>query len=192
MIETIILSFSSFIGTNIDDLFITTLFFSDEKLKAKTKSIVIGKYIGISALVLLGLLGAFGLKFIPQRYIGYLGFIPIGLGIKEIIVGRKGKSDEESVEKSKSANAVLNVALITMANGADNIGVYIPLFTGFVLWQMIVCITIFFVLIAVWCFFGKKIAEIPVLKTFLSKYKTVIVPVVYIALGLYIFVKNIF
>ena len=147
MVETFILSITSFVGTNIDDIFINTLFFTEAKTKADNRNIVIGKYLGIGALILLSVLGAFGLQFLPQQYIGYLGFVPIGLGIKEIIVAIKSrkadKADEAEETAQKSANKVWNTALITMANGADNIGVYIPLFAGFAVWQILLAIYIF-------------------------------------------------
>ena len=191
MIETLILSITSFIGTNIDDMFINTLFFSEAKSKADRKSIICGKYLGIGTLIILSILGAYGLQILPQHYIGYLGLVPICLGIKEIIINIKSKGNDEADDNArKSTNKVINTALITMANGADNIGVYIPIFAGFVVWQITLTVCVFLVLIAVWCFLGKAFADLPVLRNLLTKYKTVIVPVVYIALGLYILMKN--
>lgn len=191
MIETLLLSITSFIGTNIDDMFINTLFFSEAETKADGKSIICGKYLGIGTLIILSILGAFGLQFLPQHYIGYLGFVPICLGIKEIIANIKSNSGDESDDNGrKSTNKVINTALITTANGADNIGIYIPLFAGFAMWQITLTVCVFLVLIAVWCFLGKALADLPVLRNFLTKYKAVIVPVVYIALGVYILMKN--
>ena len=189
MFETLILSIASFVGTNIDDMFLNTLFFSDTKTKEEKKSIVYGKYIGIGILIVLSILGALGLQFLPQQYIGYLWFLPICLGIKEIIVNINSR-DNGNDPIITSANKMMNTALITIANGADNIGVYIPLFTGFMTWQIILTVCIFLVLIAVWCFLGIVLAELPVLKMFLTKYKFVIVPLVYIVLGIYIILKN--
>lgn len=194
MVETLILSITSFVGTNIDDIFINTLFFTEAKTKADTRNIVIGKYLGIGTLILFSVLGAFGLQFLPQQYIGCLGLVPIGLGIKEMIAALKSRktdnADEAEETAQKSANRVLNTALITIANGADNIGVYLPLFAGFAVWQIVLAIGVFLLLIAVWCLLGKLLADLPVVKKVLEKYKTVIVPIVYIALGVYILLKN--
>lgn len=191
MIETLVLSIASFVGTNIDDIFINTLFFSEAKTKADDKGIVCGKYLGIGTLIILSILGAFGLQFLPQHYIGYLGLVPICLGIKEVISIIKSKgNDEEDPNKNKSTNKIMNTALITMASGADNIGVYVPLFAGFSPWQIMMAVGVFMVLIAVWCLLGKMLADLPALKKLLTKYKTVIVPIVYIGLGVYILMKN--
>ena len=194
MVETFILSITSFVGTNIDDIVINTLFFAEARTKADSRNIVIGKYLGIGVLILLSVLGAFGLQFLPQQYIGYLGLVPIGLGIKETIAALKSrktdKTEKTDETAQKSANKALNTALITMANGADNIGVYIPLFTGFALWQILLAIGVFLILIAVWCLLGKLLANLPVVKNVIERYQTGIVPTVYIALGVYILLKH--
>lgn len=53
MIETIIAGIMSFVGTNIDDIFINTLFFAQADTKRKIQSVVIGKYLGSGSLMLL-------------------------------------------------------------------------------------------------------------------------------------------
>lgn len=186
--ETILLSITAFIGTNIDDIFLNTLFFTEAKTKSDARNIVLGKYIGIGALFFFSIFGASGLHFLPQRYIGWLGLVPIGFGIKEIV--RSRKTDETDGTVRKSLSKVWNAALVTMANGADNIGVYIPLFAGFAVWQILLAVCVFLILIAVWCQLGRILANLPVVKNSLEKYKTAVVPVVYIALGVYILLKN--
>ncbi|MBQ8837296.1 MAG: cadmium resistance transporter [Clostridia bacterium] len=174
MPSSVITSIVSFIGTNIDDIFILTLFFA----QCKALTVVLGQYLGMGALVGVSLLGAFGLSFIPEGYIHWLGVIPILLGVKAIFDRRE--------DESKSGTGVFGIALITVANGADNIGVYIPLFAGYSLPESLLAVAIFAVMTALWCFLGKKLASLPWLSAFLQKYKRVIVPVVFIALGAYI------
>lgn len=189
MLETVISCIAAFVGTNIDDMFINTFFFVEADTKAKTYSIVLGKYLGIGALVLLSVLGAFGLQVLPERYIGFLGLIPIGMGIREGVRFWRNKEETENEEEQRASGLVWNVMLVTMANGADNIGVYIPLFAGFEGGQLFVGLGIFAVMTALWCVLGKKMADLPVINQFLKKYKNVLVPMVYIALGVYIIFK---
>ena len=218
MPEVIISAVMSFVGTNIDDLFVDTLFFAEtesgetgESVRssgARIRGIVIGKYLGIGALVLVSLLGAFGLQLLPGKYIGLLGLVPLCLGVKaayESWRDRKctlteGVSDgaddgdcwdaEEISTLQKDKNLLWSVALVTIANGADNIGVYIPLFAGYSLWQLGILVCVFAVMIALWCIIAKRLADFPLLKLFLMRYKNVIVPVVFVVLGLYIIVDN--
>lgn len=194
MLEIVIAAIISFIGTNIDDIFINTLFFAQADTQHKIRSVIIGKYFGMGTLVLLSLLGAYGLQFVPQQYIGLLGLIPIVLGVRELIKAQRAKrvSAKEKLENQSepSRGMALNVALVTMANGADNIGVYIPLFASYSVVQMLAVVAIFALMIALWCVLGKKLADMPFLRSFLLKYKHIIVPAVFIFLGIYIFARS--
>ena len=159
VLEIIILSITSFIGTNIDDMIINIFFFSSAKGIKDMLYITLGKYLGIGLLVLLSVVSSFGLSFLPIEYVGYLGLIPISLGIKEIISNhREHNGDNHEAESKESSNVLWNVALVTIANGADNIGVYIPLFTFFSLQQYVVFCGIFILMTALWCLLGYKTA----------------------------------
>ena len=191
MIETLVLSVTSFIGTNIDDLLINTLLFAGAENRSDQRHIFIGKYLGIGALVLLSMLGAAGLQFLSQRSIGLLGLVPICLGVKEILSSFvHNKADEHNEIPEKSSNLALSTALITIANGADNIGVYIPLFADFAFWQLMLTIIVFSVLVFASCLLSRSLSGMPVLKSSLSSAKQFIVPLVYIALGVYILAKS--
>ena len=191
--ETVIAAIIAFIGTNIDDIFINMFFFAQADTKSKTKFIVWGKYLGIGVLVLLSFLGAYGFKVVMQKYIRFLGLVPIALGVKEwfqYLKNKKRTSTEQLAENDTRAKGlVLNVALVTMANGADNIGVYVPLFAAYSMAQMATVLLAFTVMIALWCFLGKKLSDLSVLRNFLMKYKWILIPVVFILLGLYILIK---
>lgn len=115
IIKTIILTVISFVATNIDDLVIDTFFFTEIKnKKADIKIVVLGKYLGLGFLVLVSIIASFGLNFIPFAYIRYLGFIPLYLGIKEIIHYK----DDEEVKVKQSSNLMSNVILITGLSAA--------------------------------------------------------------------------
>lgn len=180
------MAIGAFVGTNIDDIFMDTLLFSGTRTKGETISVVIGKYIGMAVLTSVSLLAAWGLSLIPQQYIHYLGLVPIILGVKTFIEGMRKDGEDDEEEASKSANLLLNAALITVAGGADNLGVYIPLFAGIGLWEMVKVVLVFAVMVAVWCFLAKRLAELPPLRRFIDRYKKFIIPIVYVSLGIYI------
>jgi cadmium resistance protein CadD (predicted permease) len=303
MISVIITAIVSFISTNLDDIFVLMVFFSQVSVHQRKRHIIIGQYLGVIALLMISVLGAYGLNIFPQKYTGLLGIIPILLGIKEWIKYRKvnkleiknlydkieyikpeadyteqlndpvtlqsdrdnivlnNDSDnikenvtvyiddepsnlqtpeilqeentiytlynndisnvtlftdneyslpEESVIESKSKEhqkavkddklksiltklinpAILNILLVTIANGADNIGVYIPLFIRLKMPELILTLIIFLLLLAGWCYLGEKLTNFPVIKQSIHKYKNMIVPVVYILIGLLILIKS--
>ena len=187
MFSVLLTSVAAFIGTNLDDIFLLTLFFSEAETKKKARAVVCGQYLGILLLYVLSVLGALGLSFLPEKYIGFLGILPIILGVKAIF----DKDDEDDGEQSAFGGA-LRVALVTVANGADNLGVYIPLFVGFSAWQTATAGVVFLLMTALWCIFGKKFSEMPFLRRFLAKYKRILVPCVLILLGMYILAEAFF
>lgn len=223
MIGSIVTSIISFASTNIDDIFVLTILYSQVNRKMKKSYIVIGQYLGIGILVMLSLLGAFGLRILSEEYVGILGGIPIILGIKVWFDSKKemqephaknhgfietdidnnetcGKREQENhfskIEKIKNLlrkiikPEILSVMLVTIANGADNIGIYIPLFRSYTFGQLIMTVIIFVVMIALWCFISEKIANFPQVKEMLQKYKHIIVPIVFIGLGIFIIFES--
>ena len=188
MLQVVILAVTAFVGTNLDDIFMDTLLFSGEKTGSGRWAVAAGKYLGIGILILLSVLGAFGLQFLPEQYLGFLGLLPIALGIRELIGAFREEEEEENTRRS--SGLVLNAALITLANGADNIGVYIPLFSGFAPWQIAVTVAVFGVMMALWCLLTSTLSRLPVLQRFIEKYKKLLVPTVYMALGAYILLTS--
>jgi cadmium resistance protein CadD (predicted permease) len=113
---------ASFTSTNIDDILVLMLFFSQVNSNVKKHNIVIGQYLGIGALTIISIIGALGVSIIPQKYVGLLGLVPIYLGIKAYVDHKK-----ESIEDENFINAsIATVCGVTIANGGDNIGIYIP------------------------------------------------------------------
>jgi len=77
------------------------------------------------------------------------------------------------------------VAGVTLANGGDNLGVYIPLFATTP--QVIVnYVLVFAVMTAVWCALGYLAVNNPLIGSQIRRHGHVLLPVVLIALGLYI------
>lgn len=185
MLETVFAAIAAFAGTNIDDLFVDVILFAQADGKAAKRAVVAGKYIGIGALVLTGWIGALLVQTISSKAIGFLGLVPIALGIWHIFL--KDDSEEEKTDISKGM--LINAALMTVSNGADNIGVYVPLFAGFDAVQMIIVAVVFVLMVALWCCLASKISDLPVLKRFLVRYRRAIIPAVFIGLGGYILLK---
>ncbi len=127
--------------------------------------------------------------------IGLLGFLPIAIGIKDLFQ----KQEEVTVqtcaipEQGKYpliAPQSYHVAVVTFANGGDNIGIYVPLFASSNAVSLSITIATFLVLIAVWCYAAYQFSTHPAIAKFLAKYSDAIVPFVLIALGVYILYES--
>ncbi|HDR4765148.1 TPA: cadmium resistance transporter [Bacillus thuringiensis] len=201
MITTIISSVVAFATTNIDDIFILLVLFSQvrtevirkegravrEKVMRKKLYIVIGQYFGFSMIVFLSIVGALSSFFIPVSWIGLLGFVPIYMGVKGLLSLRSYKSNEVI---DNVTGSLFKVASITLANGADNISIYIPMFASQTLETNIVTLVIFFFMIAIWCFISYKLLKAPILAKVLEKNCYIIVPIVLIGLGMFILFRS--
>ena len=187
MLETILLSCAAFIGTNIDDLFINTLFFTDAPSEAHR--ITLGKYLGMGILTGVSILGACGLRLLAFRWLWLLGLVPVALGLREAYHAFKHSDDDQPTARPHGA-IWLSVMLITIANGADNIGVYIPLFTGFAPWQTLTAACVFAIMTGLSCLFAKQLSTLSALQHFLDRHRRFINPVIYILLGLYILLRS--
>jgi len=170
---------TTFAVTNIDDLVILTLFFARRVLPRK---IVAGQYLGFSAIVLVSLLAAWAVFAIPHRWIKFVGILPLALGIKELFRNRT-----ESVNAPVQNYSVVSIALITLSNGADNVGVYVPFFAIARAYIWLVLAT-YAVLIAAWCFLGHLLGNHPHVLRLVDQWGHRITPLVFIGLGAYILV----
>src|SRR5215831_17433807 len=127
---TFLLGASLFAATNIDDVFVLLGFFSDPRFRAP--QVVTGQYLGMITLIGVSLIAALVSLVLPPQYVGLLGLVPLGIGLKKLYDLRKADRCEAAevphrARKSGFANT-LAVAAVTIANGGDNISVYAPLF----------------------------------------------------------------
>jgi len=189
MLQNLITSILAFASTNVDDIFILMLFFGGRRLRSS--SIVLGQYLGIGALVVTSFAGAYLGGFFDPRYVGFLGLFPIYLAVKQFIALLKARSGEAEEEEEPEVNAAgifsgVAVAGVTVANGSDNIGVYIPLLATMTAAAKTQMIVVFFAMTYVWCALAKYLAARPIIARQLSRYGHIIMPVVLLALGIYI------
>ncbi len=151
---------------------------------------VAGQYFGIGFLTALSVFGAWGTQIFPPKYIGLLGFLPLVLGIRAWINYRRERNEGERNTGNRAQISFFSVAMLTIANGADNIGVYIPIFSGYSLADFVVTLAVFAVMIALWCYLGFALVNYPYIRRKIVRYQHILVPLVLIALGLFILAKN--
>lgn len=193
MIQNIVTSIILYSGTAVDLLIILMLFFAKRKSRKDIINIYLGQFLGSVSLILLSLLFAFVLNYIPSKEIlGLLGLIPIFLGFKVLLLG---DSDGEAIAKDglrkDNKNLIFLVAMITFAScGADNIGVFVPYFTTLNLANLIVTLLTFLVMIYLLVFSAQKLAQVPSVGETLEKYSRWFIAVVYLGLGMYILIEN--
>lgn len=190
MLEVVFKALISFISTNMDDIFVLMILYAQVSSKKGWIRIIAGQYLGTYLLTGMSILGAFGTHQLPSKYIGLLGIIPIFLGVRTWITYKRSAKEETDSTQENASISVLGVTLFTITNGADNIGVYIPVFSRYSMTELVLTSLVFGVMIALWCLIGFKLANYPFIKNKIQKYQHIIVPSVLIALGLLIILEN--
>lgn len=192
---------AAFVATNIDDLLILAVFFTQVNARFSKRQIIFGQYLGFTALILVSLPGFFGGLIVPRPLIQLLGIIPITIGIIQLIK-RDTDPEVQLVDDSEAPlpggllfESFINpqtysVAAVTFANGGDNIGIYLPLFASSDFARLAVILSSFFILVGVWCYLGYQIARYPTITPLLTRYGKVLVPLILIGLGIYILVDS--
>ena len=193
MIQNVVTSIILYSGTAVDLLIILMLFFAKRKSRKDIINIYLGQFLGSVSLILLSLLFAFVLHYIPSKEIlGLLGLIPIFLGLKVLFLGDfDGEAIAKEGLRKDNKNLIFLVAMITFAScGADNIGIFVPYFITLNLADLIVALLTFLVMIYLLVFSAQKLAQVPSVGETLEKYSRWFIAVVYLGLGIYILIEN--
>jgi cadmium resistance protein CadD (predicted permease) len=190
--SAIAIAVAVYASTNVDDLLVLAVFFANPRVRVS--AVIAGRYVGLAALVIGSATAALLALAIPAEWIALLGFVPLFLGIR-LLPGlvRGGESDDvDAAAGAATANQTygfmpqtMTVAGVTLANGGDNFGVYIPFFAAAPA-AIPTYIAVFAVMTAAWCALGYFVVNNPLLGVHLRRYGDVLLPAVLIPLGLYI------
>ncbi|WP_413173012.1 cadmium resistance transporter [Anabaena azotica] len=190
---------AAFSATNIDDLVILTLFFSQVNVKFRRWQIIIGQYVGFTALILASLPGFFGGLILPRPWIGLFGLVPIIIGIKSLLTSEIEESDDVDTETDVSHQSLLakffnlqtySVAAITFANGTDNISIYVPIFASSSWQSLLVILGVFFLLVGVLCYVANRLTHNQAIAHIFTKYGNRFMPYILMGLGAFIFLDS--
>lgn len=114
----------------------------------------------------------------------------LALGIRALPLWYREEEKGEAKHYAGRQISAVSTALITAANGADNLSVYIPLFSQYSLSDFLLTLFVFALMTALWCRLGSSAADHPYVRKVLARYKHIIVPAVLIVLGLLILVSG--
>lgn len=207
LMSTLIIAISAAFATTFDDNLYLTAFFGKVNRTFRPKHIILGEYLGFTALVCVSLVGFLGGLIVPATWIGLLGFLPIFIGISQLMsreqeevavqtVSVKFPSAARYSSHKKALWATLRdpqtyrVSAVTIANGGNNIGIYVPLFASSNLPSLGVIVAVCYLTVGVWCFLSYHLTNNPRMAPFLARYGRKIFPFVLIWLGLSILIKS--
>ncbi|MCR5622527.1 MAG: cadmium resistance transporter [Treponema sp.] len=187
-------SLIAFVTTEMDDLLVMFVLFSKVDGRPGTASVVLGKYLGLLLLVAAGKLASSLLAMLPfEQLLGLLGLLPIVIGIRFAVRELTGEEEAGNAVLLRSialAAVFLESLLITLANGGDNIAVYASFFPSLSGNEFVLSCVVFAVMQAVWCAIAISVINAESIRSYIEESKGVVIPALFVALGLYILVKS--
>jgi cadmium resistance protein CadD (predicted permease) len=207
LISTLIIGISVAVATTFDDNLYLTAFFGKVNRSFRPKHIIIGEFLGFTTLVCASLPGFFGGLVIPSTWMGLLGLLPIAIGISNFISRNEEEETVQAVSveltspvksgyQKKSLLATIRdpqtyrVSAVTVANGGNNIGIYVPLFASCNLPSLGVILCVCYFTVGTWCLLSYNLTRNPLMTPVLTRYGRKIFPFVLIYLGLSILIKS--
>ena len=180
------LAIALFVSTNVDDLLVLVGFFADPTFR--DHEVVFGQYAGIAALFAVSVVASLLSLVIPRAYLGLLGIAAILIGAKKLLDLLRGRDKTEQAAREFRLNSgakgrTATVALATIANGGDNIGIYVPAFAVRSRYEIATIALMFVLMTALWCFAAHSIVNHPKLGAPIRRYGHYIAPFVFIGLG---------
>ncbi|WP_427158216.1 cadmium resistance transporter [Aliinostoc sp. HNIBRCY26] len=207
LLGTLIIGISAAFATTFDDNLYLTAFFGKVNHHFRPQHIILGEFVGFTALVFASLPGFFGGLVLPEAWIGLLGILPIIIGISHLLNRDHGEDSLQSVSvdfgnsgkpqrHKKSLLATLKdpktyrVSAVTIANGGNNIGIYVPLFASSSLPSLTVILCVCYLTVGLWCLLSYNLTRNPLMTPVLTRYGRRFFPFVLIYLGLSIIIKS--
>ena len=209
LIATIKIGLATAVATTFDDNIYLTAFFSEVNRTFRPNHVVVGELLGFTALVIVSLLGFLVGLVIPSTWTGLLGILPILIGLNNLRNLNQDDSDED-----KSANRKINskfrgfdsrkrslwdvirdpqtyrVSAVTISNGGNNLGIYIPLFATSSIQNLSVIIPVCYFIVFCWLLMSYNLTRLPGIASILRRYARKIFPFVLMWLGYRIFMDS--
>ncbi|WP_133648161.1 cadmium resistance transporter [Paraburkholderia flava] len=192
-----VLAVAAYVATNIDNLFVLLAFLADvrDRRSGDTRRIVVGQFIGSAALVGASLAVAALLASVPDRVIGLLGLLPVAVGLGKAWTWLRSRRSPASqpdgqtqpVTQSTSAWTVAGVAI---ANGSDNLAVYVALYAGRNAVDSTSITLVFAAMTALWCAVAVWLVRHPLLGAPLRRYGAALLPLVLLIVGCSVIVEH--
>lgn len=172
-----------FISTDLDDILVLIVFFADPRFR--TRQIIAGQFIGIAILYAVSIVGSRVSLIMPPAFVGLLGLVPIAMGVKGAWNLCRSSDPSEQVLPAGRTN-IAAVAAMTVANGGDNVSVYIPLFALRCGLDIALMGLVFAVMTALWLNLAYWLTRHRAIAAPVRRYTRLLMPLVFITLGIFI------
>lgn len=198
MFSLALLAVAAYAATNIDNLFVLLAFLAETG--GQRRRVIAGQFAGSLTLIAGSILLAALLTRLPAGYVGLLGILPIVVGLSKAWTRfRPGNADQEREASTRSpatptaagaASSWWTVACVAVANGSDNLAVYVPLYASHSHGEGMLISLVFVAMIGLWCAGAVWLVEHPLLGAPIRRYGTALLPLILLVIGASVIVQN--
>lgn len=194
-IFTVIVGLLAFAATNLDDLVLLIAYLAAGRLTRQ--SATGGQLLGTAVLMAVSAAAALGTVLIPPEWYHWLGLLLIAVGIRQVVQSvrrwRAGALELQVPRTHAPASARRGsafLALMVVANGGDNLGVYTTLLAANRLEMGVLLIAMTLGLAVLWVRLAAAIVAHPTLGAPVRRAAPWVLPWVLIGLGLLILIPR--
>lgn len=175
-----------FAGTNVDDVVVLALLSAASRASGRPRrwEIWAGQYTGFAVLVGVSLAAGRGLSLVAGHWLWLLALIPFTLGVVTLAAAIRAVRRGEQ-PTPPSAGGLIGVTALTIADGADDLAAYTPVFATSGGGQIALMLAVFAVGVAVWCAAGALLVRHHRVTGALARYGHWILPAAFILIALY-------
>ena len=193
MLSLVALAIGAFAATNIDNLFVLLAFVAEAH--GSKRRVIAGQYAGSLALIAIAIGLAEMLRSLPHGYVGVLGVLPIAVGLAKAWARfgprrASGGDTAEAAQPVQQGSSWWTVAGVAIANGSDNIAVYVPIYAAHSRVDGVWVSLVFIAMIGIWCAGAIWLVNHPLLGAPIRRYGTALLPFILLVIGVSVIVQN--
>jgi cadmium resistance protein CadD (predicted permease) len=183
--STVLLAVGAFVGTNLDNLLALSgqLAATD---RSRHRRIIDGQVAATVVLLALSALAGVAFAMVPGRLLGLLGLVPIALGVRAGVLLVRRRPDDRSMP---AAAGLVTSFLVTLAIGADNVAVYLPVLATGTVAAAIACLAIWLALDLVLVALAAWLGRHPATERVVGRIGPVALPVLYVIIGVVVLLR---
>ena len=180
----------SFIATNFENLLLLIVFLSNSIQPIST--VALGYLMSTVMIVGLARIISEVAEFIPSKFLGLLGLIPLTLGIWELlqILRHKISTSVPNSSVGLQPRSFVNISVIMIANGGDSLAVFAAFFADtqwylkWLIWVSALAMTLILFSLAAW------LVRLKFFSASRQRIMQIIMPFLLIGIGIYILVNS--
>ena len=173
---------AAFVSTSFDNLGVLLAFFGVRG--GRPRAVCAGYLVATCGVAVAAWAGARLVGSLPAERLGYFGVIPIALGLRGAWQLRGPQSSARGAPPKQTGS--LPIALVTLAQSADNLAVYVSLFADCRDSLRLGLFAVLVVAAASWCALGFWLARRSPLARPLQRRVRFVLPVLLIAVGVFL------